>query len=101
MGGASRKDGEKTYDGLEELGRVSGLGREEAAKIFEEVKANHARLDACAGPHDFVPHEHSGSLAVNWRCTKCQGILASVSKYWYEDGLKHGRKERDDRAEKT
>lgn len=85
------KDG-KGIDGLEVMGEVTGLGREEMVKIHEEVKANHAKLNACPGPHDFQPESDPPTRRVNrFRCTKCGGTVSLSDYKWYQDGLKHGR----------
>ncbi len=69
------------------------ISREEADQLFREVKANHARLDACAGPHDFQVNEMypHGKLVRNYKCSKCGGIVETLHKNWYERGLAHGR----------
>lgn len=59
--------------------------RADFKKIWEECKANHARLDGCAGPHDFVKVDRRESV-----CSKCQGRLNNIEVFWYTQGLKHG-----------
>jgi hypothetical protein len=80
---------EKRYDGTEILGQVSGLGRSEVQKIWGEVKANSARLDACVGPHDFQRAEER--LGARFTCTKCGGTADASAVHWYQGGLVHGR----------
>lgn len=76
------------------LSRVSGISRADMDGIWQEVKANHARLEACAGPHDFsVPHRTVGTLVRDWACSKCGGHVESTHRSWYETGLKHARQE--------
>ena len=66
------------------------LDRGEMKKLWEEVKANHARLRACPGPHDF------GALAplmlAKYTCSKCKGTITGNDRYWYDKGLEHGAK---------
>lgn len=85
-------DDEKTYDGAEILGRISGQGRETVLKIWKDVKLNHKRLNECVGPHDFqcdMPNEPTSPQA-RWVCSLCNGWVGGVNKKWYELGLKHG-----------
>ncbi|KKN18695.1 hypothetical protein LCGC14_0953110 [marine sediment metagenome] len=80
---------EKRYNAAEVLGKVSGLGSGEVDRIFEEVKANHAKLDACDG-HDFEPCERIGELVRSYKCMRCFGVLDAVNRRWYECGRVHG-----------
>lgn len=69
------------------------LTKSDYQAIWEEVKANHAALDACVGPHDFsIEHERMGTLVRKYRCTKCGGTIDSIDRTWYLSGLAHGRK---------
>lgn len=79
---------EKRYNALEVLGKVSGLGTDEAKRIFEQVKENHAKLDACDG-HDFEPHERQGKLVRSYKCLCCNGVIDSINRQWYERGRVH------------
>ena len=73
----------------EVLSQVSGLPLSEMKSIWEQVKANAATLDACAGPHDFQRLEER--LLSKYRCTRCGGTVDGTDKLWYERGLKHGK----------
>lgn len=67
--------------------------------IWEEVKANKAKLDACEGPHDLQPDESTkyatakdgGAICRKYKCTRCGGLVDSVNAHWYIKGLTHGR----------
>lgn len=85
---------EQRFDGTEILGAVSGLGKVEVKKIWEQVKANLKRLDECVGPHDFQRLALETKLMFRFRCTKCGGEIEGDNRSWYERGLKHGRQER-------
>jgi len=76
------------------LSTVSGISKDDTRKIFEEVKANHARLKACAGPHEFIDDPVDGRPQVVWKkkCTRCGGTVDRIHAAWYEDGLRHGRR---------
>lgn len=61
-------------------------------EIIREVKANMARLEGCAGPHRFVPHErYPSGMVRKYRCELCQGTIDGINKIWYERGLKHAQ----------
>jgi hypothetical protein len=78
---------------LDTLSAVSGISKPEINAIWAAVRANHARLDACAGPHDFSEvTKRTGQVPREYRCSKCGGTIDSVNRNWYLDGLKHGGK---------
>lgn len=59
--------------------------------LLAEVRANLAKLDGCAGPHDFKPIEpREHRLFGKLRCEKCGGQIQRSDYIWYERGLKHG-----------
>jgi hypothetical protein len=70
------------------LDRALGLPRAELMAIWEKVKANQARLNACPGPHDFrsIPGNERRQ-----RCATCGGELDLCNVLYYQEGLKHGR----------
>ncbi len=69
------------------------MTRSESMALWESVKANHATLDACVGPHDFsVEADRVGRLVRRYRCTKCQGTIDHVDRIWYQRGVEHGRR---------
>ncbi len=80
---------EQPPDVFEVLGKVSGLGRSEAQRIFAEVKANSAKLNACPR-HDFHPMSNSPPHRRRFQCTHCQGELTGEHVRWYALGLAHG-----------
>jgi hypothetical protein len=69
---------------------------ESAKTLWEEVKANHAKLRACKGSHDFVADEtdayHNSAAAKRRKCTRCGGTMDSINASYYGDGLAHGLK---------
>jgi hypothetical protein len=74
--------------GLGALAAVSGLSVDDVKGIWEEVKLNAKKLEACGGPHAF------GALVAGQRryvCSKCGGGVNANARYWYEQGLVHGR----------
>ena len=89
---------------VQQLEEITGQKPGTVDKIFQQVKANSAKLDSCAGPHVFsVPLERrtkepvTGTLTpaqrfgCHWRCSQCGGQVDSITKLWYEKGLKHGQ----------
>jgi hypothetical protein len=75
---------------LRQVSDLIGLQPGVMSKIWEEVKANHAKLEQCKG-HDFSrPYKQRGELVTDWMCSKCGGHVDTSHKRWYELGLKHG-----------
>lgn len=69
------------------------MNRADVDEIFREVKANHAKLNACPGPHEFtIEYRKIGPMVRDWECAKCHGHVENLYKMWYERGLAHGRK---------
>ena len=66
------------------------MKREELQKIFEDVKANHASLRDCEGPHNFsVLDTYPSGLPRDYKCSKCGGTLRSTDALRYQEGLLH------------
>jgi hypothetical protein len=73
------------------LSEISGIPEAGIKAIWEKVKANHAKLDSCEGPHQFEESSRPGSPdGHKYRCTRCGGELDSINTDWYNQGLKHG-----------
>lgn len=68
------------------------ITKAEAQAIWEQVKANGARLDGCAGPHEFQDTTPDKPIGKRYRCSKCTGEVEGSNVRWYEAGLKHGAK---------
>lgn len=81
-------------DAIGVLENVSGLKREEIAKIWEEVKANQKRLRECEGPHEFEKTNDGLYARADYRCKRCKGRVNGQQYHWYEEGLKHGKASR-------
>jgi hypothetical protein len=68
-------------------------------EIFQQVKANSAKLDSCA-LHDFsIPVDRrtkqvldKPDLFCRWRCSKCLGEVDGIVRRWYRLGLEHGKR---------
>lgn len=74
-------------DGLDRLAGFSGQSREALLGIWESVKANQARLDACP-LHDFG--ELQNKLGARYTCRNCGGHTDASAVSWYQAGLAHG-----------
>jgi len=63
---------------------------------FNEIKANHTRLDGCA-KHDFVQQDKPGyegttnAFQKRWFCLHCHGHIDNVAYLWYSRGVAHGK----------
>ena len=66
------------------------LNSENIKAIYEEVKENSKALEQCSTPHDFVKCDNSA--LPKWKCTKCGGTVNNSARYWYIQGLEHGKK---------
>jgi hypothetical protein len=77
-------------NGLQTLASLTGLPESEVQRIADEVRANAARLRACAG-HTFVSVEAAPSLRSKYRCEACSGTVDHHAFHWYARGLEHGR----------
>lgn len=68
------------------------ITKHDVKEIFRCVRENAAKLDACAGPHDFVCETPDKPFGAKHRCTLCGGTIRGESLHWYRQGLAHGRK---------
>jgi hypothetical protein len=82
-------------DSIDTLSKLTGISKPSMLQIWEEVQANHKRLDECEGPHDFsIKKDPDRKIGSDWICTKCGGRISAPNKTWYERGLAHGHKDR-------
>jgi hypothetical protein len=78
----------KTYDGATELSRVTGMPRAEILSLWEEVKVNMAKLNACPR-HRFTPVPVK--LGDKFTCTVCGGVTGPTDLGNYIKGYRaHG-----------
>jgi hypothetical protein len=63
---------------------------EQSRAIWDRAVANRKVLDECQVPHDFVDVTPERNIGKDYRCSKCGGVVESLHRYWYEQGLKHG-----------
>ena len=62
--------------------------RETVKQLWEEVKANHARLDLC-NYHEF---ERIGTdMPTRFKCKYCQGEIDGINYNWYMKGMTHAK----------
>lgn len=67
------------------------MDKKDVLEILDQVRANHRKLNACEGPHEFVidnPEEQL--LRQRYRCTRCGGHIECRLYFWYKRGLEHG-----------
>lgn len=57
-------------------------------KLWDEARANVAKLDACAN-HAFA-YSSGDILGRKYTCANCGGTIRGVDLSWYLDGRKHG-----------
>lgn len=82
---------EPRYDGAAMLSRLSGLPKAELLSLWDEVKANRARLESCSGHRFDKQLDPDGSrLRVRWECSVCRGTVDGQARAWYELGKAHG-----------
>ena len=74
---------------IDVLSKASGISKEEVLKIRERVRDNHARLDACAGPHVFEDVTPEKIVGKEFACKLCSGRVDSQARAWYERGREH------------
>ena len=87
-------------DSLDKVSAFTGLSRTDLKSIHEQVKANHAKLEACDA-HDFsIPIDRITLKEINervfgckWSCKHCGGNVDGQSKYWYLKGVLHGMRQ--------
>ncbi len=74
-------------DSATQLSSLTGIPRPELLKIWDDVKLNSAKLEACAR-HDFLP-VYPGQFGTKFVCSRCAGLIDGMSARWYADGLAH------------
>lgn len=65
----------------------------EALALWAKVKANHAKLNGCAGPHEFVDSQPRVTDPLKYVCKLCGGGVDHHAWLWYTNGLRDARKE--------
>ena len=77
-------------DSLDNISALTGIPRSDMLKIWDMVKANQARLNACPR-HRFKAVE-LGKVGTKYECSCCGGTTDVSSVSWYEKGLAHATK---------
>lgn len=76
---------------IEKIESAIGLPKGTTDGILQEIRANTAKLDACAVPHDFKQDDNPNPFRKKWVCQKCGGSVDLPRGAWYLKGLEHGR----------
>lgn len=77
-----------TVDGAEVLAKATGFGRSQIVELWESVKENHRKLDACPR-HEFEVVGQKGIVARmqdRYRCKHCGGEIGASEHYWFQKG---------------
>lgn len=74
-----------TYDGVGVMADLTGLTRKTMTKIAEEVRANHARLEACPY-HEFAPILPLVRMGQRYLCIECGGEVDALAYHWHQQG---------------
>ena len=75
-----------SINGVTAMAEMSGLTPDTVKSLWAEVKANHAKLEACP-LHDFEPATPGTRKR---RCRNCGGEVGTIEVSWYEAGLRAG-----------
>lgn len=75
---------------LNTLAELSGIKTDDLRAIAEQVKKNHAALNACGG-HAFAAIK-PGVMMTKYRCANCGGEVDHHAFHWYELGRTHAGK---------
>jgi hypothetical protein len=86
---ALKPNAEGKYDGTEIVAAAIGGTRADAVALWESIKAQHARTEACE-LHQLLP-TCEPRLKAQWRCGSCGWEPDAGKMLAYEQGLKHGR----------
>ncbi len=73
------------YDGLGVMSEVTGLPRDEILSIWEEVKANQAKLDSCPW-HEFERLITAPPGKEAYGCRHCRGKVDASAYRWHQLG---------------
>lgn len=75
---------------IQKLAQRTGIPKASLLSIWDEVKANHAKLDGCVR-HDFGTADDR-KLGARYACRACGGWADASAVTWYSRGLEHGAK---------
>jgi hypothetical protein len=76
---------------LDKLAKVTGISPEEVGRIFDDVKENKRKLDACE-LHDF--YATGEGVRSDFLCRRCDGRISRRDHMWYQIGIRHGKKDK-------
>lgn len=79
------RNADGTYNGISALAAFAGLSIAQVATIAEQVKANSAKLNACAY-HEFEALITAPPGQQRYGCKHCRGTIDHHAHYWHELG---------------
>ncbi|BCP56251.1 hypothetical protein K32_48680 [Kaistia sp. 32K] len=74
-----------TYNGVPALAELTGQSLDEIVALWESVKANRAKLDACPW-HEFEQLITAPPGAGKYRCRHCDGEVDASAYRWHQLG---------------
>ena len=75
-------------DGLKVLSQISGRPQKEVNEIWEQMKANHKRLNSCKG-HRFGQIDVKNIRTRRVKCQRCGGFMSVIDIGIYQKGYAH------------
>lgn len=66
------------------------MNRVAALRVMTAAVANVNRLRGCPCHSFTVDMTPTVKLGKRWACEHCRGEVSTASKYWYEQGRRHG-----------
>lgn len=78
-----------TINGVGVMSEVTGLSQTEVRSLWEQVKANSAKLESCPY-HEFIQSPQTAPLRSlthqKYICTHCGGEIDRQAYHWHEQG---------------
>ena len=67
------------------------LSKQEVRDLFNQVKENHGKLNACVR-HVFKPTDGNNNVHTMYRCDRCGGEISRIHHTWWKRGFDDGGK---------
>ncbi|WP_443698596.1 hypothetical protein [Pseudomonas sp.] len=79
------RNADGTYNAIGALAAIVGANYADIGELADQVKANHAKLNACAY-HEFEPLITAPPGRARYGCKHCRGTIDHHAYYWHELG---------------